>query len=64
MDQLQQAVNEHANVEQTVDYTQADSDKQNAYKQAIADAENVLKRNANKQQVDQALQNILNAKQA
>lgn len=35
MDQLQQAVNEHANVEQTVDYTQADSDKQNAYKQAI-----------------------------
>ncbi|KXA32414.1 GA module [Staphylococcus aureus] len=64
MDQLQQAVNEHANVEQTVDYTQADSDKQNAYKQAIADAENVLKQNANKQQVDQALQNILNAKQA
>lgn len=63
MDQLQQAVNEHANVEQTVDYTQADSDKQNAYKQAIA-AENVLKQNANKQQVDQALQNILNAKQA
>ncbi|HDS3929364.1 TPA: FIVAR domain-containing protein, partial [Staphylococcus aureus] len=63
MDQLQQAVNEHANVEQTVDYTQADSDKQNAYKQAIADAENVLKQNANKQQVDQALQNILNAKQ-
>ncbi len=39
MDQLQQAVNEHANVEQTVDYTQADLDKQNAYKQAIADAE-------------------------
>ncbi|HDA7860227.1 TPA: GA module-containing protein, partial [Staphylococcus aureus] len=64
MDQLQQAVNEHANVEQTVDYTQADLDKQNAYKQAIADAENVLKQNANKQQVDQALQNILNAKQA
>lgn len=64
MDQLQQAVNEHANVEQTVDYTQADSDKQNAYKQAIAAAENVLKQNANKQQVDQALQNILNAKQA
>ncbi len=64
MDQLQQAVNEHANVEQTVDYTQADSDKQNAYKQAIAEAENVLKQNANKQQVDQALQNILNAKQA
>ncbi|MBR9233399.1 hyperosmolarity resistance protein Ebh, partial [Staphylococcus aureus] len=64
MDQLQQAVNEHANVEQTVGYTQADSDKQNAYKQAIADAENVLKQNANKQQVDQALQNILNAKQA
>ncbi|MCP8604917.1 hypothetical protein NMF36_20525, partial [Acinetobacter baumannii] len=64
MDQLQQAVNEHANVEQTIDYTQADSDKQNAYKQAIADAENVLKQNANKQQVDQALQNILNAKQA
>ncbi len=64
MDQLQQAVNEHANVEQTVDYTQADSDKQKAYKQAIADAENVLKQNANKQQVDQALQNILNAKQA
>ncbi|HCX2122805.1 TPA: GA module-containing protein, partial [Staphylococcus aureus] len=64
MDQLQQAVNEHANIEQTVDYTQADSDKQNAYKQAIADAENVLKQNANKQQVDQALQNILNAKQA
>ncbi|HCY1415210.1 TPA: GA module-containing protein, partial [Staphylococcus aureus] len=51
-------------VEQTVDYTQADSDKQKAYKQAIADAENVLKQNANKQQVDQALQNILNAKQA
>ncbi|HDA3471535.1 TPA: hyperosmolarity resistance protein Ebh [Staphylococcus aureus] len=64
MDQLQQAVNEHANVEQTIDYTQADSDKQKAYKQAIADAENVLKQNANKQQVDQALQNILNAKQA
>ncbi|HDJ7351571.1 TPA: DUF1542 domain-containing protein, partial [Staphylococcus aureus] len=64
MDQLQQAVNEHANVEQTVDYTQADLDKQNAYKQAIAEAENVLKQNANKQQVDQALQNILNAKQA
>ncbi|HHW8598557.1 TPA: hyperosmolarity resistance protein Ebh, partial [Staphylococcus aureus] len=64
MDQLQQAVNEHANVEQTVDYTQADSDKQNAYKQAIAEAENVLKQNSNKQQVDQALQNILNAKQA
>ncbi len=64
MDQLQQAVNEHANVEQTVDYTQADLDKQNAYKQAIADAENVLKQNANKQQVDHALQNILNAKQA
>ncbi|HCY7599070.1 TPA: GA module-containing protein, partial [Staphylococcus aureus] len=64
MDQLQQAVNEHANVERTVDYTQADLDKQNAYKQAIADAENVLKQNANKQQVDQALQNILNAKQA
>ncbi|MBR9094820.1 hyperosmolarity resistance protein Ebh, partial [Staphylococcus aureus] len=64
MDQLQQAVNEHANVEQTVDYTQTDLDKQNAYKQAIADAENVLKQNANKQQVDQALQNILNAKQA
>ncbi len=64
MDQLQQGINEHANVEQTVDYTQADSDKQNAYKQAIADAENVLKQNANKQQVDQALQNILNAKQA
>ncbi len=64
MDQLQQAVNEHANVEQTTDYTQADSDKQKAYKQAIADAENVLKQNANKQQVDQALQNILNAKQA
>lgn len=64
MDQLQQAVNEHANVEQTVDYTQSDSDKQNAYKQAIAAAENVLKQNANKQQVDQALQNILNAKQA
>ncbi|HEH0007200.1 TPA: GA module-containing protein, partial [Staphylococcus aureus] len=64
MDQLQQAVNEHANVEQTVDYTQADLDKQNAYKQAIADAENILKQNANKQQVDQALQNILNAKQA
>ncbi|HDE5499361.1 TPA: GA module-containing protein, partial [Staphylococcus aureus] len=64
MDQLQQAVNEHANVEQTVDYTQADLDKQNAYKQAIADAENVLKKNANKQQVVQALQNILNAKQA
>ncbi|HEI8192621.1 TPA: GA module-containing protein, partial [Staphylococcus aureus] len=63
MDQLQQAVNEHANVEQTVDYTQADLDKQNAYKQAIAEAENVLKQNANKQQVDQALQNILNAKQ-
>ncbi len=63
MDQLQQAVNEHANVEQTVDYTQADSDKQNAYKQAIA-AENVLKQNSNKQQVDQALQNILNAQQA
>lgn len=53
-----------ATVEQTVDYTQADLDKQNAYKQAIADAENVLKQNANKQQVDQALQNILNAKQA
>jgi hypothetical protein len=35
-----------------------------ANKQAIADAENVLKQNANKQQVDQALQNILNAKQA
>ncbi len=49
IDQLQQAVNEHANVEQTVDYTQADSDKQNAYKQAIASAENVLKQNANKQ---------------
>ncbi|HHW9822194.1 TPA: DUF1542 domain-containing protein, partial [Staphylococcus aureus] len=64
MDQLQQAVNEHANVEQTVDYTQADSDKQNAYKQAIAEAENVLKQNSNKQQVDQALQNILNVKQA
>lgn len=64
MDQLQQAVNDHTNVEQTVDYTQADSDKQKAYKQAIADAENVLKQNANKQQVDQALQNILNAKQA
>ncbi len=64
MDQLQQAVNDHTNVEQTVDYTQADSDKQNAYKQAIADAENVLKQNANKEQVDQALQNILNAKQA
>ncbi|HDG4296854.1 TPA: GA module-containing protein [Staphylococcus aureus] len=64
MDQLQQAVNEDANVEQTIDYTQADSDKQKAYKQAIADAENVLKQNANKQQVDQALQNILNAKQA
>lgn len=63
MDQLQQAVNDHTNVEQTVDYTQADSDKQKAYKQAIADAENVLKQNANKQQVDQALQNILNAKQ-
>lgn len=28
MDQLQQAVNDHTNVEQTVDYTQADSDKQ------------------------------------
>ncbi|HCZ9363302.1 TPA: GA module-containing protein, partial [Staphylococcus aureus] len=64
MDQLQQAVNDHTNVEQTVDYTQADSDKQKAYKQAIADAENVLKQNANKHQVDQALQNILNAKQA
>ncbi len=64
MDQLQQAVNEHANVERTVDYTQADLDKQNTYKQAIAEAENVLKQNANKQQVDQALQNILNAKQA
>nr|WP_228764901.1 DUF1542 domain-containing protein [Staphylococcus aureus] len=64
MDQFQQAVNDHTNVEQTVDYTQADSDKQKAYKQAIADAENVLKQNANKQQVDQALQNILNAKQA
>ncbi|WP_103144054.1 hyperosmolarity resistance protein Ebh [Staphylococcus aureus] len=64
MDQLQQAVNDHTNVEQTVDYTQADSDKQKAYKQAIADAENVLKQNANKQQVDQALENILNAKQA
>lgn len=44
--------------------SQADSDKQKAYKQAIADAENVLKQNANKHQVDQALQNILNAKQA
>ncbi|MGZ1885642.1 DUF1542 domain-containing protein, partial [Staphylococcus argenteus] len=64
MDQLQQAVNDHGNVQQTVDYTQADPDKQNAYKQAIADAENVLKQNVNKQQVDQALQNILNAKQA
>ncbi|MBE2142418.1 GA module-containing protein, partial [Staphylococcus argenteus] len=64
MDQLQQAVNNHGNVQQTVDYTQADPDKQNAYKQAIADAENVLKQNVNKQQVDQALQNILNAKQA
>ncbi|MEJ3492533.1 DUF1542 domain-containing protein, partial [Staphylococcus aureus] len=64
MDQLQQAVNDHTNVEQTVDYKQADSDKQNAYKQAIVAAENVLKQNANKQQVDQALQNILNAKQA
>ncbi|MCG9839116.1 GA module-containing protein [Staphylococcus argenteus] len=64
MDQLQQAVNDHGNVQQTVDYTQAYPDKQNAYKQAIADAENVLKQNVNKQQVDQALQNILNAKQA
>lgn len=64
MDQLQQAVNAHTNVEQTIDYTQADSDKQNAYKQAITDAENVLKQNVNKQQLDQALQNILNAKQA
>lgn len=54
MDRLQQAVNEHANVEQTIDYTQADSDKQKAYKQAIADAENVLKQNANKQQVDRS----------
>ncbi|WRN67568.1 hypothetical protein UM538_12315 [Staphylococcus aureus] len=43
MDQLQQAVNDHTNVEQTVDYKQADSDKQNAYKQAIVAAENVLK---------------------
>lgn len=64
MDQLQQAVNDHTSVEQTVDYTQADSEKQKAYKQANAAAENVLKQNANKQQVDQALQNILNAKQA
>ncbi len=54
MDQLQQAVNEHANVEQTVDYTQADSDKQNAYKQAIADAENVLKHKMRIQQADQS----------
>ncbi|RZH76859.1 GA module-containing protein, partial [Staphylococcus aureus] len=45
-------------------YTQEDSDNQNAYTQPMADAENVLKQNANKQQVDQSLQNMLNEKQA
>ncbi len=48
--------------EQTIDYTQADPDKQKAYKQAIADAENVLKQNANKQQVDQALRKYFKCK--
>ncbi|HHY0262625.1 TPA: hyperosmolarity resistance protein Ebh, partial [Staphylococcus aureus] len=62
---IAELVDQATQLNQSMDQLQqADLDKQNAYKQAIADAENVLKQNANKQQVDQALQNILNAKQA
>ncbi len=64
MNTLRQSIANKDATKASEDYVDANNDKQTAYNNAVADAENVLKQNANKQQVDQALQNILNAKQA
>ncbi|WP_422635971.1 DUF1542 domain-containing protein [Staphylococcus pasteuri] len=64
MQQLQDAVNDHTNVENSVDYSQADNDKQQAYQQAITHAQQLLTENASQQQVEQAYQDIQQTKQA
>ncbi|WP_422936779.1 DUF1542 domain-containing protein [Staphylococcus warneri] len=61
-DQLQQAIDEHNHVTNTVDFTQADPDKQAAYNQAIAQAQQLLTQNATQQEVEQAITAIENAK--
>ncbi|WP_415918579.1 DUF1542 domain-containing protein [Staphylococcus warneri] len=63
MNALKQAINNQPNVKNTVDYTQADTDKQDAYNQAVTEAQQLITQNATQQQIDQALQAINNAKQ-
>ncbi len=64
MQQLQDAVNDHTNVENSVDYSQADNDKQQAYQQAKTHAQQLLTENASQQQVEQAYQDIQQTKEA
>ena len=61
-DQLQQAIDEHNHVTNTVDFTQADPDKQAAYNQAVAQAQQLVSQNATQQEVEQAITAIENAK--
>ena len=67
MGQLQQGIAHHQDVEQSVDYTDADTDKQQAYTDAVTKAQSILDKDhgddLTQSQVEQALANVNQAQQ-
>lgn len=67
MGQLQQSIDHYQDVEQSVDYTDADTNKQSAYTNAVHQAQNTLDKDLGddltQSEVEQAIENVNHAKQ-
>ena len=67
MGQLQQSIDHYQDVEQSVDYTDADTNKQSAYTNAVHQAQNILDKDLGhdltQSEVEQAIENVNHAKQ-
>ena len=67
MRQLQQSIDNYQDVEQSVDYTDADTNKQSAYSNAVHQAQNTLDKDLGhdltQSEVEQAIENVNHAKQ-
>ncbi|WP_141236402.1 FIVAR domain-containing protein, partial [Brevibacterium casei] len=67
MGQLQQSIDNYQDVEQSVDYTDADTSKQSAYTNAVHQAQNTLDKDLGhdltQSEVEQAIENVNHAKQ-
>ena len=67
MGQLQQSIDHYQDVEQSVDYTDADTNKQSAYTNAVHQAQNTLDKDLGhdltQSEVEQEIENVNHTKQ-